>query len=171
MWRAFRGGAYPRRSPHEVAPLLAGEWVRWGAWGDPAAIPLHVYTPILESLEGWQGYTQQWRHLRARDWGWLMASTHSRLQALEARARGWRSFRVREEADTLLPGEAICPASDEWEALGRKRRTCQECRQCGGLGQEGAADRVIIDHGFREGMARQLRLGIWPKWKRQLELF
>lgn len=90
-----------------------------------------------------------------------MASCDSEADALEAMRARWRVFRTREPGDPLLPGEAMCPASAEWEALGRRRRTCVECGQCGGDLQEGSPSRAIVSHGFRATKARQPRLPLW----------
>ena len=62
----------------------------------------------------------------------------------EARALGWRTFRVRSAGSVLLAREFACPASDEegW------RLTCEECLACdGSAGSPDRASPVIVAHG------------------------
>ena len=155
----YERGAYPRPSRSELRELLRGKAVRFGAYGEPPSIPLDVYADILPVLGSWQGYTHAWSHLDVRDWGWLMASTDSRAETAEARARGWRTFRVRLEGEPLEANERVCPAAEE----AGSKLTCMQCRQCNGsLEAPGRPSRVIVAHGFRSArfpdVARQLRL-------------
>lgn len=126
---------------------------RWGAWGDPLALPLEVlkHDPLVSQLTmpgaRHTAYTHQWRGLESSDaeWvqGWCMASVDTVEDAQVAMSQGWRYYRVRKEREDLIQGEKICPASKE----GNHVLTCAECRQCDGK-HKGAkrSNYVIISH-------------------------
>jgi hypothetical protein len=119
--------------------------VRLGAYGDPAMIGARVWRSILKMAAGHTGYSHQWRADFARDIASLcMASADNAVEMLDARAAGWRTFRIRLESDPILPGEFICPASDE----AGKRLKCVDCGACDGAGENSRrASPAIIVHG------------------------
>ena len=149
VWRAWKRGSYADLSAAQVADLGAGLTVRLGSYGDPAAAPLEVWQALVSRAAGRSGYTHQWRHLNAwgdreKDWRRLvMASCDSEADALEARATGWRPFRVRRAGDPLLAGEFACPASDE---AGNKLQ-CVQCRSCSGNGGQRGSPTIVV-HGY-----------------------
>lgn len=158
-------GRYPVLDPQR----LDDEEVRWGSWGDPAAVPLGVYQPLLPRLRAWTGYTHLWRGLDSGAWAsWLMASVDTRAERAEARRTGWRTFRVLHPGERLEPGEQPCPASREslhlFTRRPRRLLTCLECRKCDGYGDGGTLrpDIGIVVHGNRAGR--------WPN-PAQLGLF
>lgn len=140
IFRAYKRGLYPRGAPVD----LRGRNLRMGAYGDPAAIPIDVWEPLLDKLAGWTGYTHQWRTADRAFKRFLMASVDTEAECNEARADGWRTFRVR-QTERLLPGEVVCPASAE----AGHRTTCQRCRLCSGnaFGQGPAKTVAIYAHG------------------------
>lgn len=155
VYRAMLRGSYADVSPGRAAVLLAGLKVRWGAWGEPPAIPRAVYEPMLEVLAGWTGFTHAWRDLDATSWDFLMASCDSASEARQAQAAGWRTFRVRPRSSPeMLVSERVCPASAEAGHL----LTCERCGQCDGT-RRGARrpDRVIYAHGSGTGRHERLR--------------
>lgn len=125
VYRAYVAGRYEdwtRRLPDNI---LKGKSVRFGAYGDPAAVPVRVWNRVRrQKLRNWTGYTHQWRRYQARHF--LMASVDSEAQALEAQKMGWRTFRVRSEDTPNMPGEIDCPSS-----LGV---SCVKCGLCKGFG-------------------------------------
>ena len=136
IYRAYKAGAYERG---RVADLR-GRFVRLGAYGDPAAIPLDVWEPMLDKLAGWTGYTHQWRTCSRAFKRFLMASVDTEAEFVEARSEGWRTFRVR-QTPSLLDGEIVCPASRE----AGHRTTCERCRLCSGTAHgNGAAKSIAI---------------------------
>ncbi len=141
VWRAYQRGRY---APLEI-DRLAGRRVRLGAYGDPAAIPVSAWVPLLEVCSGWTGYTHAWRTCDQRYREILMASCDTLEDRREARDRGWRTFRTRLEIEGLEAGEIACPASAE----GGHRSTCAECGLCDG--SRGESDRrrdiAIVAHG------------------------
>ena len=130
---------------------LASKRIRFGAYGDPAAVPLQVWRPLLENARGWTGYTHQWRKLDVAAWGWLMASVDNPDQYREAKACGWRTFRVREWLGEVFDREIVCPAASESTAV--RKVDCAGCGLCNGRGLDGrltgVKDIVIEVHGSR----------------------
>jgi hypothetical protein len=148
VYRAWRRGAYQLGEPSD----LAGRIVRFGTYGDPAALPAHVWLQLARYSSGHTGYTHQWRRcpdLRPV----LMASCDTTADAREAQAQGWRTFRVALPCDApKLEREAICPASAE----AGKKLTCDACLACGGAdGRRGSI--VIAAHGGFAVMANVAR--------------
>lgn len=133
----------PFLEPAELAPVLAGKHVRVGSYGDPAAVPFEVWDRALAEIAGWTAYTHQWRRCDPRLRDLLMASVETEAGAAEAQALGWRTFRVRQSRlSAVLPGEVVCPASDE----AGHRATCQTCELCRGACNP-AKSVVIVTHG------------------------
>jgi hypothetical protein len=122
----------------------AGRVVRFGAYGDPAALPRPVLDAIVGSgAVGWTGYSAQWREGFALA-DLVMASVQNTADAAEAIAMGWRTFRVTAAAEPRAAGTMVCPASTE---AGHKL-TCEECRACSGRGEGRATAHVqIAAHG------------------------
>lgn len=154
IWKAWRRGV--------TRPLEAptGRVVRLGAYGDPVAIPFDAWMSWLAPAKGWLGYTHQWRTAAAAPFRALcMASVDTPEEAHEARAAGWRTFRVRAAGAPLVPGvegrrEVMCPASEE----AGHRTTCEKCRLCDGGGRAKGPHVVIEAHGALANRWTQPRL-------------
>ena len=152
VYRAFKRGRYPSGYA-EVNRMF----VRLGTYGDPAAVPAHVWQTLLAGAAGHTGYTHQWRtapQLRTL----CMASVDSLDEAAEARALGWRTFRVGMELGYATRGaESLCPASAE---AGKKLK-CEQCLACGGAdGRKGSI--YIPAHGGFAVMANVRKLSQIP---------
>jgi hypothetical protein len=138
VYRTLRAGKYP-----DGMPNLAGRVVRLGTYGDPAAIPADVWHALLTGVTARTGYTHQWRvarfaYLRA----YCMASVDNEPEAIQARADGWRTFRVVLPGHMArMPSESVCPASAE----AGKLLTCAQCLACGGGDRRGSI--AIAAHG------------------------
>ncbi len=128
VYRAVQRGAYPTFHPPAHLHLFAGRFVRLGAYGDPAAVPLRVWKLICGVASQWTGYTHQWRSCDQELRHYCMASVETANQREQAVTMGWRTFRVRLAQEALEEGEFACPASEE---EGR-RLTCEECGACDG---------------------------------------
>jgi hypothetical protein len=145
VFDTYRKGGYPR--PDSLAGAHAGKVVRLGSYGDPAAVPRATLAAIVEEAESWTGYTHQWRESDLQDL--CMASVESGAQALDAQARGYRTFRTLQGVGGKEKGEILCPASKE----GGFKTTCEKCRLCDGsrVGQGSVVDRraniAIVVHG------------------------
>jgi len=146
VYGAFMRGRYAR--PHvdydtAILPgLFADSIFRLGSYGDPAAAPIRVWQHATARVKARNGYTHQWREFPAFA-ALCMASVDSEAQAHEARAAGWRTFRVRTAAAPVMTGEIACPASEE----AGKRTTCADCRACGGTSAKARVSIVIAAHG------------------------
>ena len=128
-------------TPLEAVPgLVAGRRVRRGAYGDPAAVPDRVWASV-DGSKG-TGYTHQWRDhgIGAR----VMASVHTQAERLEAKGRGYRTFRIISDVSELERGEVLCPASKEAGA----RTTCEKCNLCDGRKSDNdkRRDLAIVAH-------------------------
>jgi len=144
VWKAAQRGAYPLVS--DAAGLTAlgrGRAVRLGSYGDPAAVPAHIWGALVAEASAWTGYTHQWRwasHLQPL----VMASVDSPEEMAAAEREGWRTFRVRLAGEPVdRQREFICPASKE---AGYKT-DCASCRACMGTSAKAKASPVIIAHG------------------------
>lgn len=144
VWAAMQRGRYAH-SLDAAATLCQGRMVRLGTYGDPAAVPLHVWNTLTQGASGWTGYTHQWRTCDAALMLFCMASVDSEEEATQARNAGWRYFRVRAAAAPVLQREMVCPASHE----AGKRLDCAACGSCKGTQPErrSAASVVIVAHG------------------------
>lgn len=146
VYGAYKRGRYA--VPHvdyDVAilpELFAGSIFRLGSYGDPAAAPFRVWQHATALVRARNGYTHQWRDF-PQFAALCMASVDSEAQAVEARANGWRTFRVRSAAAPVMAGEIACPASEE----AGKKTTCSDCRACGGTSARARVSIVIAAHG------------------------
>lgn len=120
---------------------------RSAAFGDAAALP-------LEALQAWRtmrdelglaplGYTHAWRtrpDLKQDH----MASVDTEEERLEAKALGWRTFRVRPQGAPLMAGERQCPAV---AGVRENPMDCDKCGGCDGLTRNLRVDFSIENHG------------------------
>lgn len=120
-----------------------GHKVRFGAYGDPAAVPFEVWESIASVASGVTGYTHQWRTADTRFARYCMASADTADEGREARKLGYRNFIVRPVGSAKPRGAVVCPASEE----AGKRVTCADCLQCGGTDNGRKADITIMAHG------------------------
>lgn len=152
IWRAFERGAYPAIPLRQVGRRLAGQRVRLGAYGDPAALPRDVVEALVRDAAGWVGYTHQWRQGPAWLAEYCMASVSSTLERDAARAMGYRAFLalpVGSDAGAV-PGAVRCPATQD----GPRKRSCVECMACAGTRRgtvAGAVDIALVAHGSGAG--------------------
>lgn len=142
-----RRGIYPV-GLQDAARESTGRMVRLGTYGDPAAVPVAVWESLLAGAAGHTGYTHQWGQVSGlegmRLMALVMASADSLAERDQAKALGYRTFRVTAANDNKpLAGEFSCPASEEQG----KRKTCAECGACNGGVNTRKADPVIVVHG------------------------
>lgn len=110
--------------------------VRMGAWGDPVAAPYLLWKGLAGRHTG---YTHQWHWPHAwRYRRFLMASVQSKEERKEAKARGFRTYRILEEGEGPGSGEILCPYVTH-------KVQCADCRLCDG-GKQGK-DICIPAHG------------------------
>ena len=145
VFDGYTRGIYPVLDPRDYRFVFSGRKVRFGAYGETVLIPYGILAKIAFESDGWTGYTHQWRHEEFQHYKrFLAASVDSEAEYQEAKALGWRTFRVRTPNQPLLKHEIICPASAE----GGYKSTCEKCRLCSGsLPVDPRRDIAIIVHG------------------------
>lgn len=168
IYRGVQRGAYPTFHAPKHLDLFEGRHIRFGSYGDPAALPLWILILLSRVSDGWTGYTHQWRTCDPRVARFCMASCETAAQREEAAARGYRTFRVRLEGQAAEKGEFVCPASEE----AGKRLTCEECGACNGTGGRkdgpgGKVSPVIVFHGPK--IANNFRLRTYTQTVQRLE--
>lgn len=103
--------------------------IRFGAYGEPVTLPLHVRDSLFALVKGEikvTGYTHAWRTVNDTR---FMASTHTLVENLEANKLGYRSFLVLNNNETIDKKLSTnCPASKE----AGKKLTCSTCGLCNG---------------------------------------
>jgi hypothetical protein len=139
---AFERGIYPAVPLSKARKLLAHRKVRVGAYGDPAAVPFQVWEQALDKVAELNSYTHSWRRFPQLS-AFCMASVESEAEREEARALGFRTYRVRMSGAPKMTGEGHCPASKE---MG-KAVQCALCMLCGGKKTDAKADITIEAHG------------------------
>jgi hypothetical protein len=135
-------GQAPNRiysTSYPTEPTTRGVPRRLGAYGEPTALPYDVALALAPGKH--TGYTHQWRTCDQRFRHLCMASVDSQQEAQEAQAMGWRTFRVRKGSEPVLPGEIVCPASEE----GNHKSKCAQCLLCAGTSLK-AKNIVIVEH-------------------------
>ena len=137
-WKAHQAnGSAPFR-----LEAFKGQLVRFGSYGDPAAVPFEVWEAIAGVAAGLTGYTHQWRTADSRFAQLVRASADTVEERREARLKGYKTFRVRLAIEPREQGEVVCPASAE---AGFKT-TCSVCLACGGTDNGRKQDVVIVKH-------------------------
>jgi hypothetical protein len=142
VYRAYKRGSYPRVSITDLGALVAGKLVRFGSYGDPAAVPTVYWQVMKAAALAVTGYTHQWRSARLRDTlSVCQLSADTPEDVASAESLGVGSFRVKRASDPTLPGEIVCPASAEAGHVA----SCATCRMCDGA----SGHRVVINaHGI-----------------------
>lgn len=138
IYKKFVSGRYPKLGDAEIEilKLLPHGGVRLGSYGDPTAVPFHIWEPILRSKKH-TGYTHQWKRCDPVWKKYLMASVESQEQAIEAQSQGWRTFRVISSADKPTQNEILCPHNNN------QFIQCETCLLCDGFSKKpNIADKV-----------------------------
>ena len=134
VFKSYKRGVYKEGDPRTMG---RDRFVRVGTYGDPAAVPSHVWDELLAECETWTAYTHQkpWRPDIA------MQSADSYGEAKAHWAEGRRTFRVIVDlGDIDKSKETLCPASKE---AGR-RVQCTACKLC--KGSSLAKSIAIVEH-------------------------
>lgn len=158
VWTAYKNGNYPVYDAEQHNRWFKMRGLRLGSYGDPTAVPLSVWKPILAiaSQMSQPGYTHQWETCDQEWRHYVMASTHSESEVERANSLGWRSYRTRKSDEPLAASEIVCPASEE----GNYRDTCETCGACDGCkpGQTAGKRRniAIVVHGGKSKIAGTL---------------
>lgn len=167
--KAWAAGKYHDLEDYSV---FDEKFVRLGAYGDPAAVPVEIWQNIVEHCDGHTGYTHRWKQCDKELRHYCMASADTYEEAQDAMSRGWKPFYVRQEGEVVPDGFFVCPASEE----AGKRLTCNECRACHGgeyngkiglptLLAHGPSWKTIYFHrGMKQYKAKKAYVGIGWEW-------
>lgn len=135
IYKAFKAGKYQPATLDELPAIGAGQMIRLGAYGDPLAVPSHIFRALLSKAKGHTSYTHASGILPDATLSPHMVSADNPEQAQEAHSKGLRTFRViplkqwqDKGRESLLPNEILCPASKEAGA----KVQCLECGLCAG---------------------------------------
>lgn len=154
VWEAYKAGRYARTPFQDIERLGVGRMVRLGSYGDPAAVPLPYWRRLTLKAAGWTGYTHQWARegLDPAYKDFCMASVDSEAEAMTARKKRWRTFRVRSAAAPLMDRyEIACPASKEAGA----KTDCAICKACMGQLAKARVNIAIVAHGSRARQSKE----------------
>jgi len=143
VYNAYKRGTYNSIDfVYEYKRYLKDLSIRFGAYGDPAALPLWLINAITQNCKDFTGYTHSWQRFPGLS-KYFMASVESLALKDKAKKLGFRTFRViPKSGGDLLNKEIICPAEN-------KGKQCIDCLLCNGAKQ--AADITITAHGARAG--------------------
>lgn len=137
VYRSWKAGHYPEATRRHFK-RLTGRAVRLGSYGDPAAVPIEYWQPLIDVASIATGYTHQENHLDH-----CMVSADTADEAKGYQSKGLRTFRVKSEDEPLLEGEVQCP-TDKSDTI-----QCLDCGLCSGATQEGPNIAVNV-HGSRK---------------------
>ena len=145
VWRGFHRGIYDNSfvNGEGIDREIFKAWVlRFGAYGDPAALPRWLIATLAKLVKDFTGYTHQWRN---PEFSWLknyvMASVESTNSATRAQYLGFRTFRIKQAGADNFENEIDCPSSTGIQ--------CIDCKLCNGSKE--AANITIDAHGARAG--------------------
>ena len=128
IFRAYKRGAYPDASAVS-SEVFANKAIRFGAYGDPAAVPIGIWSDLEGLASMHTGYTHQWRSEKFAAFSRVcQASCETDADVLKANKMGWGTFQVISATATRNVNAMPCPASTE---MG-KTKTCAECGVCNG---------------------------------------
>jgi hypothetical protein len=153
VFKALTAGKYSTATPEQVQAIGRGRMVRLGTYGDPAAVPSHVWDNLLKEAAGHTGYTHQhttsYTKTNPADYQRVMYSADTMAQAEAVHRQNVRTFRVipikdytTQGQNALLKNEILCPASYE----AGQRVTCDQCKLCSGSAIK-AKSVAIVAHG------------------------
>lgn len=142
IYRTWKRGGYQEFNPE----MLRDKVLRFGAYGDPAAVPIETIREIGRTVHRFTGYTHAWKYCDSEFRQFCMASVDTLSDQQKAAELGWRTFRVTTPDSPKQRGESICPASEE---AGHKIN-CYDCGACDGRRRPKVKSNIVIQaHGAK----------------------
>jgi hypothetical protein len=129
IWKAFNNDRYLTIDRYPLN-TIGDRTLRFGAYGDPTAIPFVAWQPLIEKFPKSTGYTHQWESCDRAWQQYLMASCETTSQRDLAKSLGWRTARVTDTSDRIFSGELWCPAQASEQNTVKAH--CETCRLCSG---------------------------------------
>jgi hypothetical protein len=141
VYKSYKKGNY--KQSKNIVSVGKDRMVRLGTYGDPAAVPSHIWDSLLKDSIGHTGYTHQ-NNIKGADVrpDLTMISADSLQDAKIAWQSKRRTFRIITAVSDKQSNEILCPASEE---AGRKSQ-CNDCKLCMGSHQT-APSIAIVAHG------------------------
>ena len=148
VWNAYKRGTYeniadtfqPGKFIDTSLMFLMDLIIRFGAYGDPAALPKWLIKTISKNCKDFTGYTHQWNKRKFNYLkNYFMASVETKKLAEKALKKGFRYFRIKPENAINFENEITCPSD-----IGIQ---CIDCKLCNGSKQ--AKNITIEAHGAR----------------------
>jgi hypothetical protein len=145
VWKATILGKYTPGflEIHQKIVGFYGKMLRIGSYGDPTAVPFVVWENLIKHFKKWVGYTHQWRSCDRNFQKYIMASVEKPEDAIKAQLQGWRTYRIINEGDKLLPNEILCPNSQN------NLITCEICGLCNGMTSPEKPNIAVVVHGIK----------------------
>ena len=139
VYRSYQKGNYPTLSLDDQRSLLTSKGLRFGAYGDPAMLPIDVIAQLHSMASFTTGYTHQWKNKRLQDTlEFVQASVDNVQEYHEVKTirPQSKSFRVVKHQTDLMPDEIECLSDSQG-------LSCADCRLCNG----NRKDIAIMVHG------------------------
>ena len=140
IWKAYKCDRYLKFQDYPL-DRVGRRTLRFGAYGDPTAIPFAAWQPLIDKFPEYTGYTHQWATCDRVWQNYLMASCETAKQREKAIAQGWRTTRITKDGSDLLDNEILCRNQAE-------NIHCETCKLCDGVGKHGV-DIVFKVHGAK----------------------
>tara|TARA_R110002096_G_scaffold41913_1_gene113045 strand:+ start:97 stop:804 length:708 start_codon:yes stop_codon:yes gene_type:complete len=152
VWNAYKRGSYLNFSDmfdknnkfiNGAFWPMKGLSIRFGAYGDPAALPKWLIKELSNQSKDFTGYTHQWDKPQFKFLSnYFMASVENIALKDKASKLGFRTFRIKSQNMPIGDTEIECPADS-------KGIQCIDCMLCNGSKQ--ATNIVINGHGAHAG--------------------
>lgn len=158
VWRSYQRGNYARleRKYWYLLGQVRQAGIRFGAYGDPGAVPVDIWTQLQTVAPFTTGYTHTWRYRPADYANVTMASCETVADLRQAESMGYKAFLVVEAgtaSDVIGAGMARCPSDP---ALTGVHVPCSQCKGCSG--NVSRRHRVIEAHGATAHLYKPLQM-------------
>lgn len=130
VYKAYKAGKYPVFKYADHGNIFKDRDVRFGAYGDPALIPLYIVRLIIMMCRSHTGYTHQWRKF-SEFAGVFMASCDNEMDRLSAHTLGYKTFSVVAINSHAPKYAKQCPAT-----VHNSLAKCATCKLCDGDKQD-----------------------------------
>jgi hypothetical protein len=125
IWRNYKEGCYPKVSDKIVQRIKRRRrLIRLGSYGDPCAVPIEVWQPLIKASAGYTGYTHAWQYADQRWNQYIRASVESHALKAKANDIGWKTFRITDDPNDILEDEVWCRNLEDEDIK------CEDCRLC-----------------------------------------
>ena len=141
VYRAYKRGNYRSIDSTEYKSLFSSKGLRFGAYGDPAMLPIEITRDLSLSALFTTGYSHQWKIKRLQDTlEYVQASVDNLKEYMQVKQikPNAKSFRVVKNQTDLMPDEIECLADSHG-------LSCAQCKKCDGKTQ----DIAIMVHGAK----------------------